>query len=351
MHETTRNPTTTGKAAPTGNSVVEKRQNHVGSRQISECFQKFYKSLVSCAQNPWHQSPSSKADTRSTLPVVSTPEKEAGSMASERASGIRLFNRPLDIRAYSRTCKEKDWRFLSPQPLMETTWGHGMELSEAGTPGSAKERRGYCQLETVSLAPHKKKPKNLVPIWFFLTRAGFLLFPVLSGHGLPKERRLISIISTVRIKSLLLQLSVFLRKENELSFMPGSGHTTLPALMFGLFWDIFSSIFVTTSCSCGTGEPFIAAKKSSISWQNIREFMLNGFPHMLQNLIRLSMSGTMRIQLCQTVSHIILPNSGNDYGLIRQNFSSRKNFFGLVFMPLIYQNCNLVSFHYLCETQ
>jgi hypothetical protein len=226
-----------------------------------------------------------------------------------------------------------------------------MELPEARTPGIAKERRGYRPLEKLSVAPHKKKQKNLAPTWSFLMRADFLLFPALKEHGLPKGRRPISIISTVRIKSLPLRLSAFLHKKSELLSMSGSEHTTLQELMFGLFWNNFSGMFVTMLCFCGTEHLFTAAKKSSISWQNIQEFMLNGFLRMLQSLTQLSMSGTRRIHPWLTVSHTILPNSDNDYGLIRKIFGLLKNFFGRVYMPASFLGNISKCIHYLCETQ
>jgi len=61
-----------------------------------------------------------------------------------------------------------------------------MELPEARAPGSAEERQRDCTLESLSVAPYKKKAEKLGARLVFIDESGFLLIPNIRRTWAPK---------------------------------------------------------------------------------------------------------------------------------------------------------------------
>lgn len=196
------------------------------------------------------------------------------------------------------------------------------------------------------MAPYKKKPKDLAPIWSSSMKAAFCWSRALPEPGPPAGKRRYCVARAAGPRFLRFPASVSLPKENGLRFMPSfiATKTSGP-----LKWSGFSS-----NCSniCGDMWSFFGMEAGPIrglwlksSLKNIRSFILNGFPVTPLNLTPMNLSGTFLSDLWRTGRRKMFTSLSAFY--IRNSCACGvpENCFGHVCMLQI---CLGFSFYYLC---
>src|SRR6266571_4296621 len=129
-----------------------------------------------------------QTDPRPPLEVerAAAAGRDAAVAAWRRA--LRLLHRPVDHAPGCGVDPEEARRRLPPQSPLAAAAGLGLELPEAGNPGPGAERRGHRSLEAVSLAPYKKTPQGMAPIWRSSMRAASCWRRPWSAPGRPADR-------------------------------------------------------------------------------------------------------------------------------------------------------------------
>jgi hypothetical protein len=186
-YETPRNPTTTGKAAPTSYPVVESRKTPVGCGPLAWSLQELCLPMVSSLQKEGAPRSSPPTDSRASCQVIQSPEEEACKTAAGWAPGLRLPDRPLDIEEDRTADPQILSHPVSSQPCLAVAFRDRVELPETRAPGFAKGRRRDRLLEALPVAPYKKTPKGLGPIWSFSMSPAFCSFPTspVPGESIP----------------------------------------------------------------------------------------------------------------------------------------------------------------------
>ena len=166
-HETPWIARGTGKAPSTSHWLAERRQDKpVGGSAYSGSIQELRFSMVPGVPGGRLQGPSFKDDPRASSQALSKREGNSNRAALVRPTGCRVSDRPLDLETDCPNHPQAAWDSVSPQPCVENPSGDGLELPETRAPGSTKERERNCAVEGLPVAPYKKKPKDLGPIWF-----------------------------------------------------------------------------------------------------------------------------------------------------------------------------------------
>jgi hypothetical protein len=126
---------------------------------------------------------------------------EVGKVALEGSPNCRLSNRPMDFKPHRQGDRRRVWGSISPLSYLEASGQPGMELSETRTSSIAEERRRNCPLEAIPMAPYKKRPKDLGPVWSSSMSLASCLSQTFVAPGLLKDKPRSSITSTDRIES------------------------------------------------------------------------------------------------------------------------------------------------------
>jgi len=291
-HETPRNRTAVGEAAPTGDPAAKSGQEPVGRGTCRKRVCEFGVSLVPGLPHkglagttaPSHSGPSAQA-----LPVT---EDATGGITPERPPGSRISDGSVDLQACRRTDSTAVGRGLSPLPCLETPGRPRMELSEAGASSSPTGRRGHRPLEAVPLAAYKKTLKGLAPIWSSSMNPVSCSSPTWPAPGPPKDRRRLFAMSTNTIES----------RRSAPWPCPPSGDdwpsisifapTISRGWMSGSFSHTCSGIFEGRWSCSGIGEPSIAAAKSRSGSDAIQDSRWNRSRPTPRNSIQRSMCGT-----------------------------------------------------------
>jgi len=328
IHEqTTRNRTAVGETAPTSDPTAEARKEFVGSGARVERVGEFGAPMVSSV--PKGRSPRTLAPTHAgpTAPAIRTSEGETRESASERASGRRVQDGSLDLAAGVRGDRKIFRGFVSSLSCLETPDRFGVELPEAGAPRPATERRGDRALEAVPLAPYKKTPKRLAPIWCFSMRAVFFSFPTLPAPGGREEKHLLSDICTSRIGSPPSARWRCPRKGSAWPFTCGVAPGTLTGWTSGIFSNTCCGIFEDLWFSCGIVAPSTGARRSRNSFGNAHVFMWNSSLPMRRNSTRRNSYGARRTRRWPTLRRRTWTNSKGcseapfaEYGIPRSSF-------------------------------
>ena len=240
MHETKWNPKATRKATPTCNRCAKARKELVGSRKGNRLFCKFSISLATVLQTRRRGVLEIKAGARATDKTEIQPETCFKPYSIKGCSFLGLRHGFMDHPASSQSNRETLRDNLSPEPSVAFSNISGVELPEAGKTGTGTGRVENPTLETLQMAPYKKKSNRLVPISSFLTRAGFFLFPVSGVPGHLGDKLRTCLWQGTGQKYLPFLRSVFLQRENMLP----SIFDFIPLKMYALQkWNGFSTIF------------------------------------------------------------------------------------------------------------
>jgi hypothetical protein len=151
------------------------------------------------------------------------------------------------------------------------------------------------------MAPYKKKPKNLVPIWSSSMKAVFCWSRALPEPGLHAGRRRFCAVPAAGPRSRLFPASVSLPKESGLRFMPSFivTKTSNPHKWCGFLLSC-SNICGAMLFFSGMGAGATKGQWSESFFINIRSFILNGFPDTRPSLTLMSSFGACLRELWQT---------------------------------------------------
>jgi hypothetical protein len=350
VHETPWSPRTAGKAAPGGHPVVEGGKESAGHRTRSECFRKFRVPVASGL--------SSERGSRTEAPTNPGPapqahpksEKAACPSAFKWSSSFRVSDRFMDLKPGIQSDRPTVRRSISPQPCVETPCGLGVELSEARATSFTEKRGRDRSLEAVPLAPYKKTPTDVGPIWSSSMNRAFCSFRMLLGLGRRKDRRPFFTTFTSKIVFRPLMRWPYRRNGNVWPSIFNFGLGISRAWISTLFSNICFAIFEVPLFYYGTEEPFIGAKRLNDLFVNIPGSWWNISLPMRRNLIRQNMFGTKQIVLFPMVHPRTWQRSRGSSEIQPEGSENPRSFFGLVSTLLICLGQDN-SFHYLCKTQ
>ncbi len=350
-HETPWIPGGTGKAPSPSRCLAERRQdNPVGRSANSRSIKELRFSMVPRVPGGWVQGPSFEDDPRASSQALPEREGNPNRATLVRPAGRRVSDRPLDLETDCPNHPQTLWHPVSSESRMAAASENGMELPETRAPGFTKERERNCALEGLPVAPYKKRPKDLGPIWSSLMNRASCSFPISVAPGLRKEKLRSSITSTNRTEFPPSMPCRCRQNANAWRFISDSGGGTLTVWMSGLSLEDCSDISEAPSFCCGIGERSTAVKKSNnFSW-TIPGFIWNTSRPMPLNLTRPNTSGTRLTALSQTVRQRAWPNLKQCCKTRYDGSGDQQDSFGLASMLPISLGEDR-SFHYLYETQ
>jgi len=350
-YETPWIPRGTGEAPSTCHRPAERGQGEpFGCSTLGGRIKKLCLSLVSGIPERGLQGPSFEGDSWASSQTSARREGEVSGVASNRSPGRGIPDRPLDVEADRPDRPETLWDSVSSQSCLAPASGDGMELPKTGASGFTKERERGRPLETVSVAPYKKTPKDLGPIWSSSMSPASCLFPTYAAPGLQKDKPRSSITFTNKtgfLPSVLCRCP--LRGSIWLS-ISDFGRVILRVWMSAPSLKSCSSISGDRWCCCGIGLPFTGAMKSSSFSLDIQEFIWNISRLMPLNLIQQNMFGIRPTVLFPTVHRRTWRCLKRCYEIQYDGSGDHKGSFGHVSMLPISHGLNK-SFHYLCENQ
>jgi hypothetical protein len=352
MHETLWNRTAVGKAAPAGHPAVKSGQKSVGSGTGLKCICKLSVSLVADISSKRFQRATPQAHPRSSSQAIQVSEESAGKVAPKGSSNCGLSDRPMDLKAHRQSDRRGVWGSISPLPHLEASGHPGMEVSETRASSIAEERRRNCPLEAVPLAPYKKRPKDLGPIWSSSMNPGSCLSPTSPVPGHPKGRPLSFITSISKTEFLPSVVSRCPLKEDVWPFISGFAHAISQGWMFGVSLRACSNTSGDQWFCCGTEEPSIGGRRSSNFFSVIRDCTFITFPLTHRNSIRQNMFGVRPTVPSPIVRRRTLQISKDCSKIPCVGYEAPRSSFGLVSMLPIYHGYGKIeSFHYLCKIQ
>jgi hypothetical protein len=350
-HETPWIPRGAGKAPSTSHCLAERRQdNPVGRSAYSGSIEEFRFSMVPRVPGGRVQGPSFKDDSRTSSQALSEREGNLNGDALVRPSGRGVSDRPLDLETDCPNHPQAPWHPVSSESRMAAASGNGMELPETRAPGFTKERERDCTLEGLPVAPYKKKPKDLGPIWSSLMNRASCSFQISVAPGLRRGKPQSSITSTNRTGFPLSMPCRSRQNGSAWCFISGSGSGILTVWMSVLSLKGCSNISGDPSFCCGIGEPSTVVKKSNTFSFNIQGFIWNISRPMLLNLTRPNMSGIRLTALFPIVRRRAWANSKQCCKTRYDGSGDHHGSFGLAsLLPISLGEDR--SFHYLCESQ
>jgi len=349
-HETPWEPRAAGKAAPAGCAFVQDGQEPASHSTRFECFGKFSVPMASGLPRERGSRTETPADTR-TSPQADPRSKEAACPGTFKwPSGCRVSDRFMDLKPDSESDRPTVRRSISSEPRVEAPRELGVELSEARTASFTEKRRRDRALEAVSLAPYKKTPTDVEPIWSSSMNRASCSFRTLLAPGPRRGKR-----------------PFFTTFTNKIVFRPSmrwpyrrNGGVWLSTFNFGLgisrvwismhFSSICFAIFEAPLFYYGTVQPSIGGKRlNNMSVSALASRKNTSLP-MRRNLIHQNMFGTKRTVHSLIVRPRTWQSSRGSSAIQPGGSENPRSSFGLVSMHLICLGRDN-SFHYLCKTQ
>jgi hypothetical protein len=349
-HETPWEPRAAGKAASGGCSFVKDGQEPASHSTRFKCFCKFRVPVASGLPGERGWRTEAPADTRTSPQVDPRSKKAACSGAFKWPSGCRVSDRFMDLKPGSENDRPTVRRSISSESRVEASREPGVELSETRAASLTEKRRGDRALEAVSLAPYKKTPTDVGPIWFSSMNRASCSFRTLLAPGPRRDKH-----------------PSFTTFTNKIVFRPSmrwpyrrNGGVWLSTFSFGLgilrawisghFSSICFAIFEAPLFYYGTVERSIGGKRLNIISVSAFASRKNISLPMRRNLIRQNMFGTKRTVHSPMVPPRIWQSSRGSSGIQPGGSGNLRSSFGLVSMHLICLGLDN-SFHYLCKVQ
>ncbi len=350
-HETPWIPRGTGKAPPTRDRVTERRHDDSFSRSaLGGSIKELCFPMVPGVPKGRVQGPSFKGDSRTPSQAVPSREKQIGGSPLVGSAGRRVSDRSLDSETNRPNHSQALWHPVSPQSCVAAASRDGMELPEARAPGFAKKRERDCALESLSVAPYKKKPKNLGPVWPSSMNPASCSSPTFVAPGLRKDKPRFSITFTSRTGFPPSMPWWYRRSGNVWRSTSGFRNGILTVWMFVLFLKSCLNTSGTPWSCCGIGVRSTVVKRLSSFLQSILGFIENIFRPMLLKLTLQNMFGIRLTVPFPTVYRRVWRSLGQCYETRYVGSGDRQGSYGLASMPPISRGPDKLSFHYLCET-
>lgn len=349
-HETPRNRTAAGGAAPTGHRVAKSGRQSVGCSTGGRVVREFGAPVVRIVPKEGNEGPAPATDPRPSCEVVVLPEGQAPKDFAERPPRGGVSDRLMDVRTRGRDDRPGLWRSVPSLSRVEAFERVSVELPKAGAPSLAERREGHRPLETASVAAYKKTPIEREPIWSFSMNRASCSRPMWCALGHRRGRRPSSTTGSSKTGYRPSVSWRCLPAEGDCLFMSSFELGISPVWISGLFSNSCCGICDDTWFSCGTAVRSIGVKRYGSFFSSIRESMWNIFQLTHLSLTQPNRSGTDRIAPWPTVRMKTWANwaEGSDTRCTRP--SNPKSFYGLAFMRLTCRGQD-DYFHYLCKTQ
>lgn len=202
-------------------------------------------------------------------------------------------------------------------------------MPEAGEASPGKGREGHRPLEAIPVAPYKKRPKGLGPIWLSWMRVGSCWFRASEGPGPHGDRLPRCAVPGVGARFRPFPSLQSLPSESTSLSMPGSTRTRTSAPpRWRPFWDSFFDTSGGPWCCCGTEGIPTKGVRSLTFFGNTRGCIRIGFPDMPRSSIRMSWFGTITRGWWQTATPGI-SGTVNSFSTVRSNpFDNPEGFSG-----------------------
>jgi len=349
-HETPGNPRTAGKEAPAGHPFVQSGQEPASHCTGFECFSEFSVPVASGLPGERGSGITAPTDARPSSQADQSSKKPSCPGAIKRPSGGGVSDRFMDLKPGSQSDPPTVRRSISSQPCVETPRRPWVELSEAGATSSTKRRGRDRSLEAVPLAPYKKTPTDVGPIWSSLMNRAFCSFRTLRGPGPRKGRPPFFTTFTSRIVFRPSMLWPYRRNGNVWLCTFNFELGILRAWISALSSNIWFAIFEVPLFCYGTEAPFIGGKRLKNTFLNIPASRRSISLLMRRNSIRQNMFGTKRTVRSPMVLPRTWQSSRGSSEIQPGESETPRSFFGHVSTLLICLGQGSF-FHYLCKTQ
>ena len=185
IHETTRNTPAVRTTAAMGHCASGARPEYEGGRPTCWHFLCLRVPMAGCRTEWRHGRLAGQARSRPPSQVEPMGTPQIAGLAPKGGARLWVPQRPLDTEKDCFGDPEGIRRAVSPQPCLAHPARRGLVLSSPRTACHPARRQGHCALESVQVAPDKKKPKDLGPISPSSMKAAFCSFP----HGVARGGR------------------------------------------------------------------------------------------------------------------------------------------------------------------
>jgi hypothetical protein len=351
-HETPWIPRGTGKAPPTRDRITERKQGDSFSRgALGRSVKELCFPMVPGVPGGWIQGPSFKGDSGASSQAVSNREKQISGSPLVRSADCRVSDRPVDSETDRPNHSQALWHPVSSQSCVAAASRDAMELPETRASGSAKERERGCALESLPVAPYKKKPKNLGPDWSSSMNPASCSSQTFVVPGPRKDKPRSSITSTSRTEFPPSMPWWYRPNGNAWRSTSGFGSGILTVWMFVLSLKSCLNTSETPWSCCGIGARSTVVKRLSSFLQSIQGFIENIFRPMLLNLTLQNMFGIRLTVPFPTVCRRVSRSLGQCYRTQNGGSGDHQGSYGLASMPPISPGPDKSSFHYLYEAQ
>jgi hypothetical protein len=341
-HETQWNQSTTGDSKTSSNRDVESREDVSVRRCHAECFREFGGAMVPSPSEARTEGIETETDTGAPSTIVRFQKEQIETTSHQRSYGRRVRYQLVDAQTHRGPDSEKVWCPLSYGPRLEIDGQRlTMEFSEARKASPSTERKSDRAVENTNLAPYKKKPSDLRPIWRSSTKAGSFLFPMSGKRGPRLERRPFCGTVTSATRFPLFPASPFRHAAIGWDFMCNSIPRTSQVLRSFNTSGICCSTCKDTSFFSGMAGQSIAAKSSQIFFRIRKDSTSIDSLPMRQNSTPTNWFGVRPNALCPTRHRRIYPNLTSLYVDRFGAFEILSHYFDPAFMLQSYLGNNL----------
>ena len=294
MHETTWNIASVGNPALTRHRVSARRDDLSASCRQNPLFFELCCPLEAGPQKIRESRPKAETGIGTPGPFVTRSKKATGGHAAAEPIKGGVSHRRLDAESHPSGNRDQIRGAVYPAQYLENSDRVGLELPEAGEACTGEGRKGHSQMETLSMAAYKKKPKDLAPILCFLTKAASSWFRTWSALGRPKGRRRNCGVPAVGERFLPSPPSVSLQSADgwpsTRDFIEAKTSSLRRSSSFS---GIFSNISAGPSCCSGIPGCRIGASWLKILLANILAFKHFGSQAMRRSLTQMNMCGAI----------------------------------------------------------
>lgn len=292
MHETTWNPRSARGAASPRPETPSFRNALSAGRGQDQGITEFCRPMGAGLSGFRRSRSKTEAGLRSSRFFVSRPKAESFKTAASRPPEGRILHGRVDPGPCTPEGRRAFRRTICLDQCLENTGRLRLVLPETGEACPGTGRESHRSMDALSVAAYKKKPKDLVPTWSFLTKAASFFCRTWSGPGLPKVKLPNCVVPVGEERFRLSPPSVFPPEGAGWRFMRGFtvARISNPRRSRG-FSSICSSIFEGLSCFFGIPERRTKAGRLKMCSQSIRGFRSAISPDMPRSSTRRNMSG------------------------------------------------------------
>lgn len=337
-HETLWNTSNLTEAAPESDRLTPCGEKLSFSGSKDWRFIEFCGEMESSLSAEGEKRTSAQTRTGSAFMADGFSKEEVAEIAGKRAAGSWLSHRPLDIKAYWRNNRETFWHPLLYRQSLEVNDCVPVELPETGKESEGEKRNRHSFLDTLSVAPYKKKLKKSGLTWSSSMKVDFCWYQLLQKPGHQKGRLPLCKLQETGARFLPSPQSVFLQKENDWRFTSNfiSIKTSVPDNWL-ISSDISCDILKNRYSFFGTEAGCINQNLFNASWIVIPEFTRTTSRVTPRNSIPMNLSGHNLKKPLPMVFPITYCNLKDCSTNHCESYSVLRNYCGLVSLPQNYR--------------